>query len=561
MELRHYISLVWKWMWLIVLAASISACVSFLWNLRLPKIYQTSTTLLVGRNLENPNPNSGDINTSQQLARSYIQLAKTDSVLRAVIDALKIPATTDQLRNNVNAWIIEGTQLIQLSVMDTDPRRAQAIANEYAFQLIAQTPTGRDPAEVARLEFVQKQVDDIQARIEDNKKKIADLQKSITATSSARDIADKQSQITTLQTEINQMQVTYATLLSTLAPRASNYLSVVDPARLATDPVAPNIPLSVATATLIGVALAILGAILIEYLDDTIKSPDDVSQVLGLANLGAIANIWGDIPEEKLITMKFPRASHSEAYRTIRTNIQVMSLDRPLRTLLVTSANPREGKSITAANLSVVMALGGLRVLLIDADMRRPQQHKIFHLPNEFGLVSALLHPEAGLDTYLQPTGTENLSLLSTGPIPPNPAELLDSKRMHDLLDRFKSQFDLIVIDTPPVLPRVDAAILAQHIDGVVIVADANQTRRESAVRTKEALMHVGANILGVVLNRISHSGSYYYYYYYSDDNKKKASIFRRTQIGRVLTQLMRRWGLIKDDSMVESPSHGHRLG
>jgi succinoglycan biosynthesis transport protein ExoP len=546
MELRHYISIVWKWMWLIVLATGIAAVTSFVWNSRLPKIYQASTVLLVGQSLENPNPNSGDLATSQQLALTYIQIARTQPVLQGVIDALQLKMSADQLGYNVNASIIYGTQLIQLSVLDTDPRRAQLIADEYAKQLISQAPSSRDPEEAARNQFGQEQVKEIQQKIQDAQKKIADLQKSITVTSSASEIADKQQQITALQGQINQWQVTYATLLGTLAPRASNYLSVVEPAKLPTSPIAPNVPLGVLLASAIGMALALAGAFLIEYLDDTIKSPDDVSQSLGLSNLGAIANIWGEEPEARLITAKYPRASHSEAYRALRTNIEAMNLDKPMKTLLVTSPNPKEGKSVTAANLAVVIGLAGVRVLLVDADMRRPQQHKLFRLSNEFGLVNALLHPDAALDSFLQPTETENLWVLTAGPIPPNPAELLGSKRMRDLIDRFKDKFDLIVFDTPPVLPRVDAVVIARYMDGVLLVVDAGHTRRTSAVRAKEALLHSGARILGVSLNRIAHS-SYYYYYYYSDQDKGKPSFFAGTALGRVLRGTARRTRISKD--------------
>jgi non-specific protein-tyrosine kinase len=538
MELRQYFSMFWKWLWLIVLAASLAAISSFLWNARLPKVYQASTTLLVGQNLDNPNPNTGDLSTSQQLALTYIQIAKTEPVLQGIIDALQLKIPVEQLEYNTSASIIYGTQLIELRVNDTDPRRAQAMANEYARQLIAQAPTSKDTELNAQRVFISQQAQDIQRKIQDAQKKIAELEKSITVTSSASEIVNKQDQINTLQAQVNQMQLTYASLLSALTPRASNYLSVVDPAKLPTTPIAPNTGASVLLAVGIAIALAIAGILLIEYLDDTIKSPDDVSQALDLANLGAIANIWGNSAGEKLITAKYPRAAHSEAYRVLRTNIQVMSLDKPIRTLLVTSANPKEGKSTTTANLAVVMALGGLRVLLIDADLRRPQQHEIFRLNNEFGLVSALMHPDASPDTYLQCTETENLQVLTTGPIPPNPAELLDSKRMHALIERFRLKFDLIIFDTPPILPRIDAAVLARHLDGVLLVIDAGHTRRDSAKRAKDALTHAGGRILGVVLNRIAHES--YYYYYYTEGKPSKSSFLMRTSAGRALRNAFR---------------------
>ncbi|MBI5652429.1 MAG: polysaccharide biosynthesis tyrosine autokinase [Chloroflexi bacterium] len=520
MELRQYLTVVWKWTWLIVLAALIAGVTSFFWNSRQPKIYQASTSLLVGTGLEQRNPQSGDLFTSQQLAQTYIQIARTDPVLQGVVDTLKLPFGSDQLRGAIYAGIIPGTQLIELRVVDTDPRRAQLIADAYAAQVIAQGPAARAPDEIARREFVQRQIEDIQKKIDDSQIKIDELQRSIAVTSSAKEIADKQQQIAAMQSQRTTWQTTYATLLTVLAPQGSNSLSVVESARLPQYPIAPNVASNVMFAALIGAALAVVGAFLVEYLDDTIKTPEDVAQSLELANLGAIGTIWGNGSDARLIAAKYPRASHSEAYRALRTNIQVSSLDQPIKTLLVTSANPKEGKSITSANLGVVMALGGLRVLLIDADMRRPQQHKIFNLSNEFGLVNALLHPEARLDTYTQPTETENLVVLTTGPHPPNPAELLDSKRMQELIERFKAQFDLLIFDTPPILPRIDAAVLARHLDATLLVVDAGHTRRDSAMRAKETLARAGGKILGVALNRISSNNAYYYYYYYSDEGK-----------------------------------------
>lgn len=546
MELRNYVSLIWKWMWLIVLAACLAATTSYMWNSQLPKIYQASTALLVGQSLENPNPNSGDLATSQQLALTYIQIAKTQPVLQGIITTLQLKMTVDQLSNNVNASIVNGTQLIELRVVDTDPRRAQAIANEFAHQLISQAPSSKDSGETARREFVQDQVAGIQGKIEEAQKKTIELQNSITVSSSARDIADKQQQIATLQGQVNQWQLTYATLLSTLAPRASNYLAVVEPAKLPTVPIAPNVSLSILLAVAIAVAIAIGAAFLIEYVDDTLKTPEDVTRSLNLSNLGAIAKIWGDDLSDRLITVKYPRASHSEAYRAIRTNIQVVSLDKPLKTLLVTSANPREGKSVTAANLAVVMALSGQRVLLVDADMRRPNQHNIHQLSNDFGIVNALLNPGAVLDTFVQSTDTENLWVLTTGPIPPNPAELLDSRHMTNLISQLKDKYDLVIFDTPPVLPRIDATILARAVDGVVLVVNAGLTRRDAANRAKATLAHAGGRILGVVLNRVAHQ-SYDYYYYYSEHSQGKSSLLMKSSLGRILVRIIRPFKQLKD--------------
>ncbi len=524
MELRQYWSIVWKWLWLIVLSTGIAAVSSYLATARSPRIYQASTLLLIGQSIQNLNPNAQDIYTSQQLALTYVQIVKTEAVLQGAVDALGLKMSPDQLRGSVNASIVQGTQLIDLRVVDTNPARAQAVANEIARQLILQGPAS-DKDEAGRREFVQKQVDDLQSKIQDAQKQIADQLSSIHVTASAREIADKQNQITALQVQMNQWQITYASLLNFLAPTSPNYISIVEPARLPTFPIAPNVMMSVLVAAAIGLTLAVGGAFLIEYIDDTLKSPDDVEQSLKLSSLGLIARIAGASPEEKVVTARHPRASHSEAYRVLRTNIQVANVDQPVKTLLVTSPNPVEGKSLTAANLAVVMAQAGLRTVLIDADLRRPSQHRLFGVTNDFGLTNGLLQQDLAADGYIHSTEVENLRLVTSGQIPPNPTELLGSKRMQRLIHALRDQADMIILDSPPCLPLADAAVLARQVDGVLLVVDAGSTRRDSATRAKEALERAGGKVLGVALNRVSARGSgyyHYYYYYYSSDGQHK---------------------------------------
>jgi len=525
MELRHYSSIIWRWMWLIVLATGIATVCSYMAVSEQPKIYQTSTTLLVGQSVQSLNPNASDVYLSQQLATTYVQIVKTQTVLQGVVDALDLKIPADALRGMVNASIVQGTQLIELRAIDTDPARAQAVANETAHQLILQGPAAKEQELQSRQDFVQKQVDELQKKIQEGQQRITELQSSIQVTSSAREIADKQQQIGTLQQQINQWQLTYASMLNYTSSRSPNYITVIEPARLPTSPIAPNVSTTVMLAAAIGALLAIGGAFLIEYIDDTVKSPDDIAESLKLSVLGVIARITGRDLAEKLVAARHPRSSHAEAYRLLRTNIQVADVDHPVKTVLVTSPNPLEGKSVTAANLAVVMAQAGLRTVLVDADMRRPTQHRLFRLTNDLGLTNGLVQTDPALDGYVRTTDVENLRVLTTGQLPPNPAELLGSKRMQKLVAALKDQADMIIFDTPPCLPLADAAILARQVDGVVLVADAGKTRRDAVTKAKEAMERAGGRILGVVLNRVSprSSGYYhYYYYYYSQDGERK---------------------------------------
>jgi protein-tyrosine kinase len=220
--------------------------------------------------------------------------------------------------------------------------------------------------------------------------------------------------------------------------------------------------------------------------------------------------------ERNLITHYAPLAAISEQYRTIRTNIQFSSVDESIRTILVTSSGPEEGKSTTVANLAVVFAQQGKKVLLIDADLRKPTVHYTFQLDNTAGLTNVLTK-QTQLQKAAVTTLVDNLSVLSSGPIPPNPAELLGSKAMDDMLEAALEQFDIVIFDTPPVLAVTDAQILANKCDGTILVVGSGKTQIEPAVKSKELLLSSKGKLLGVVLNRKNAKDSQYYYYYGRD--------------------------------------------
>jgi protein-tyrosine kinase len=217
--------------------------------------------------------------------------------------------------------------------------------------------------------------------------------------------------------------------------------------------------------------------------------------------------------KRNLITHYSPRAAISEQYRTIRTNIQFSSVDESIRTILVTSSGPEEGKSTTVANLAVVFAQQGKKVLLIDADLRKPTVHYTFQLDNTTGLTNVLTK-QTQLQKAAVTTIVDNLWVLSSGPIPPNPAELLGSKAMEDMLEAALEQYDIVIFDTPPVLAVTDAQILANRCDGTILVIGSGKTQIEPAMKSKELLLSSKGKLLGVVLNRKNAKDSQYYYYY-----------------------------------------------
>lgn len=214
-----------------------------------------------------------------------------------------------------------------------------------------------------------------------------------------------------------------------------------------------------------------------------------------------------------LVTLTDPTSPVSEAYRTLRTNILFASLDNPLNTLLITSTDPGEGKSTTLANLAVVMAQAGNRVMVVDCDLRRPSLHRIFGVKNTAGLTTMMVEGQAMSQPPIQDTGVPNLSIITSGPLPPNPSELLGSRRMAEVLAQLKSQADVILLDSPPIIAVADAAILASKVDGVILVVQAYKTKRDFARKAKAILEKANANLLGVVLNNVKMDVSFYRYY------------------------------------------------
>jgi non-specific protein-tyrosine kinase len=205
-------------------------------------------------------------------------------------------------------------------------------------------------------------------------------------------------------------------------------------------------------------------------------------------------------PTDQLITLTDPRSPVAEAFRTLRTNLIFSSLDHPLTTLLVTSAALEEGKSLALANLAVTMAQGGRKTILVDCDLRRPHQHELFGVPAEPGLTSMILDASRRDEPALAATGVEDLWLLPAGPLPPNPADLLSSRRMESLIATLKSRADIVLFDAPPVVVVTDAALLASKLDGVLLVVSAGQTKREHAQRAKELLEKINVRLVGAVL-------------------------------------------------------------
>jgi capsular exopolysaccharide synthesis family protein len=274
-------------------------------------------------------------------------------------------------------------------------------------------------------------------------------------------------------------------------------------------PIAPNPRRDWISAILAGITIAFGLAFGIEYLDDTVKTPEDISRRLGLPLLGLVPAVRGDhVP---ILSETVPH-DFGEAFRSLRTSLVFTSGSEHTRVIAVTSSQPLEGKTTTAANLALALALGGSRVLLIDADMRRPGLHKTMGLENQTGL-SHLLAGQARVRDAIQRTAEPNLIAISAGRTPPNPSELLGSERMNNFLANLQhGPFDWVIIDTPPVLAVTDAVILAPRVSGVVFVIGSEMTRRVHADRALQSIRQSRPHSIAAVLNRVDFDRNKYYY-------------------------------------------------
>lgn len=218
--------------------------------------------------------------------------------------------------------------------------------------------------------------------------------------------------------------------------------------------------------------------------------------------------------QDKLYSMEDPKSVISEAFRSLRTNIQYANIDKNIKLILLTSTVQREGKSTISSNLAYSMAESGKKTLIIDCDMRKPRLHKVFSLPNLEGLTNILMDDSTNFDVIHKMPGEENLYILPSGPIPPNPAELLGSNKMKDFLEKIKETYDMVIIDSPPISLVTDAAIISTIVDGTILLIEAGQTKIEEAQHSVEVLKKVNSRILGVVLNKIPIDENEYYQYY-----------------------------------------------
>lgn len=531
-ELQIYLRPLLRWWWLILLSALLAGVSAFIFVRLRPPVYIASGTVMVGTAIQERNPDSQQLSLTQGLAQTYVKIAQRPSIREATRQALGMDWLPEY-----SVRVVPDSQLIEVNVTDVDPQRAYAVATELINQLILLSPGGQERQQ--REVFIQEQLRKLEQGMRDTEAEIVRKQDELSTMLSARQIGQTETQIAALEAKLATLQSTYVGLLASTDQGSANTINVLDPPVVPTEPVNDRWYLLVLVAAVIGAAVAIAGAYLLEFLDDRLVDIEQIQQVTGLTTLGTIPDVKLDAASQGLVMLQNPHSTDAEAIRVLRTNLLFASVDHKLSSLLVTSPTPGEGKSFISSNLAVAFAQTGKRVILLDADLRKPTLHRVFGLVNNIGVTSALVSDGADVEAALQTTTTPELRVMTSGPLPPNPSELLSSHKMQELLLHLQSLCDLVIIDSPPVLVVSDTAVLASHADGVLLAFTRDKLRRDPARNTIGALRQVQARILGVVLNRVEGSQHGYYYsyhksygnrYYTTHYSQRKPKAARRTE-------------------------------
>jgi non-specific protein-tyrosine kinase len=527
LDLHRYIYQVWRWLWLFLLAPAVAGGIAYSLARRIPPVYAAQTTILINESQEAKGADYFSLMLSERHSLTYARLMTTRATLTRVEAALILPPNSIQAVTAIP--IKNNTEFIQVRAEHEDPEMAAQIVNTlvrvFSEEVVETLNSGRFEASKATL---QQQADKIEAQIESTGARIQG--------------SWNESEKASLEMRNAQYMQIYASLLMSLEQvrmaelRSTSNVLLLDPAMPNLSPIRPRTKRMVAMAMFMGLLLAAGLVFGLNALDNTVKDPEDLARQLGLPIQGVIP--IHDTGPGEMIAEKQPRSPVTEAFRSLRTNVRFAGVDHPIRRLMITSPMPVDGKTTVAVNLAIVLAQSGMRVCLIDADMRRSMVHKALALTNGSranGLSRLFLQDNLDIDSTLLPTGTEGLLTLPAGPHPPNPSELLGSGKMKEILDKLLESADILVLDTPPIMSVTDAAIMAGLVDGALVVFRPGMTKMMAMKQAIGQLMRVNAKIIGLVANNGQGYADYYYrehyskYSYHSHEHGSGAGWFLRT--------------------------------
>jgi capsular exopolysaccharide synthesis family protein len=476
--------------------------VTIIGTLMIVPVYAASTTLRIATAAGgSPDYVNYDISYADRLMNTYNEIAMSGPVRTELARKLGLSKAPQ-----IEVAVPANTELLKITVADNNPVLARDAANTLADMLIAQVREqynrgGNTAQDILKQQLGQAEEDLNQAR--ENYETVLGQ------------FAADSPQGTAARRSMDLREETYARLLEQYerarvaeAVRAHT-ISIVEPAVVPLEPSRPRKALNIGLGLIVGLVAGVGLAFLFENLDTTLHTAEQIEQATELPTLGNIPAL-----KRRQRSLFFDNSSpQDEAFRRLRTNLLMLAQDRPLHTLLVTSAEPGEGKSTIVANLACALAEAGRKVILVDGDLRLPSIHTIFDLPNQVGL-SSLLKQRISIDAALQHTSVPGLQVLSSGPAPANPAELLDSARLRALIARLVERSELVLLDTPALMAVNDGAVLATAADGVILVVGRARSREEVVRAARKQLAAVKVRALGVVVNRAVQPAVDSYFYY-----------------------------------------------
>jgi|RhiMethySRZTD1v2_1073278.scaffolds.fasta_scaffold68264_2 non-specific protein-tyrosine kinase len=511
MELKNYFAILRRWGWIMLLCTALAGITGYLYTSRQPSVYQSRARYLIGPALTS-NVTSNDLRASSQIGQTYDELVTSRPVLQAVVDKLKLATTPEQLKDQVGGTWIDTTQILSIRANAGDPVIAADIANAIGDELIQRSPSSPTSKAALRRQQAEAQIVRLQDTIRTTNDEIEQLANQIQQTT---DPVAQRALIIQLDQRRSQLAAanrSYTDLNALLQTSDVNQITLVESAvPVPNAPIAPDVSRTVLAAVIAGLVLGLVAMILLEYFNDVIYTPEALRKTTGLTYLGGLVRhkrLRGS-KGAQLVTVAKPETLAAESYRILRTNLQIAGTDRHLPSLLISSPSRGDGKSDVAANLAVVLARAGKLVILVDANLRRPQVATLFGVPDQNGLAQLLDN-----DNVPEPVAVPsvpNLFVLPAGGVAPNSSEILGSQRMYRLIQEYKARADVVLIDSPP-LWYSDALALAPQVDGVLLVVCSGTTGRENTINAVESLRLVGARIIGTVLNCVKAGPAYFYY-------------------------------------------------
>lgn len=512
LDLHRLLQIIRRWWWLLALGPLLGGMTAWYVSSQQPAMYASDVTLLISTGVSGTN--AGSVQASQNLTETYSQWAVARPILERTADILAYDGGVDQLDEAVSAAAVPDTLFIRISAHSHDPAQAARIANTVAEQFLLDVHEQTNPRDSQVRDDLTTEIDQRTSRLVEIQDRIDVLQGQETRTDVERDelaaLINEEAQV---QSDLAQLQATLRNLDVQLAA-AQTQIVILSPAVPPLEPFAPNVLRATIIGTVSGITIAAAAAILLEYLDDTIRDREELERIASVPILAGVGTVANPKRMNGLFVLADPLSPDAEAMRLLRANLEFASAPDRLSTLAISSAQPDEGKSTITANLAVVLAQAGLTTVIIDADLRHPSQHRFFGVENRRGLSTLLVSPNPDWREGVTALTIPNLSLIASGPLPPNPADLLSLDRFDAILAGVAEWADVVLIDTPPLLSASDALIVGTAAKGMVLVCRRAVATRANLRHAIATLGQAHARVIGVVFTHapaspISHYGRY----------------------------------------------------